>query len=72
MQSATFGPTPGSVNNFSLNLFVSFSFSSSSRLISPFNIIFVVSYTLLSLKPNPNPLKSSTDALLSWAGVGNV
>ena len=39
---------------------------------SLFNIIFVVSYTLISLNPKPNFLYSSTLTFLNSSGVGNV
>ena len=72
MQSATLGPTPDNFNNSSLTSIVFglfFIFSMSTCL---FNIIFVVSYNLMSLNPNPNFLYSSTVTFFSCSGVGKV
>ena len=72
MQSATFGPTPGRVRSFSLTFSVSFSSVNLFKSTSLFNIFLVVSYTLTSLNPSPNALKSSTLALDNSSTVGNV
>ena len=72
MQSATFGPTPGSVSSVFLTLLKSFSFFNCSKSTSLFFIILVVSYTLTSLNPKPSALKSSTLAFESSSIVGKV
>ena len=72
IQSATLGPTPESFNNSSLtsnvlelvfNLSISISFS---------RILCVVSYSLISLNPNPNFLYSSTVTSFNCSVVGKV
>lgn len=59
IQSATFGPTPDKFNSSALADVVS-NRCNFDKSISLFKTICVVSNNLISLKPNPSFLKSST------------
>ena len=72
IQSATFGPTPESFKSSSLTWFVSFISFNFEISTSLFKIILVVSYNLISLKPNPNSLYSSTETSFNSSTVGKV